>query len=182
MITCTRLVETDGQQKHYCSHCEQWKRTDLFYKDAQQSCGLRRVCARCECKAKKTARTKNPNKFKDRTWEHVLRTRYKIDRALYYLMFEAQGRVCALCLKPSPAMRLAVDHEHAHHEDQKQACRECIRGLLCGNCNRYALPVLEANEILQNDRVREYLKQRPLSALRTVEQVKQTECVQQTAA
>jgi hypothetical protein len=35
------------------------------------------------------------------------------------------------------------------------------------------LPYLEANEILQNDRVREYLKQRPLSILRTRQEIAQ---------
>lgn len=165
---CTRLIEQDGKQVHWCSLCEQWKRTDLFYKDRQQSCGLRRVCAKCECKAQKRARTKNPVKYKDRSWERYLRVYYTIDRALYTLLFQTQGEVCALCLKPSPNdTRLAVDHDHTHHKDNpKQACRECIRGLLCEICNRRALPILEANEILQNDRVREYLKQRPLSVIR----------------
>jgi hypothetical protein len=168
MITCTRLIEQDGKQVHWCSRCERWKRTDLFYGDVQQSCGLRRVCAKCECKNKKNARTNNPQKFRDITWERVLRTCYGIDRALYSLLSHAQGEVCALCLKPSQnGKRLAVDHEHAHHENVKQACRECIRGLLCDGCNRFALPILEGNAILQNDRVHEYLKQRPLSTKRT---------------
>lgn len=90
--------------------------------------------------------------------------------------------MCALCLKPQPERRLAVDHDHKHHEGQKQACKECIRGLLCDGCNRFALPILEENEILQNDRVREYLKQRPLSKIKAIERTEQTERTQQVAA
>lgn len=39
------------------------------------------------------------------------------------------------------ARRLAVDHDHVlastHGHDPDRGCRECIRGLLCSNCNSY---------------------------------------------
>ena len=59
-------------------------------------------------------------------------------------MFASQGGVCAICQKPETAVikgkvaDLAVDHKHDHdcvHTGVQKACPECIRGLLCRDCN-----------------------------------------------
>lgn len=85
------------------------------------------------------------------------------------LLVEQRG-LCALCGWPPTAhgKRLAVDHDHTHHDNTRIACKYCIRGLLCMWCNHKYLPWLEKNPHLQNDFVRAYLAGRPFLKLKVV--------------
>lgn len=57
----------------------------------------------------------------------------------YEEKLKEQGGVCAICKNPPSEIRggkvkkLNIDHDHKHC---KNGCPECIRGLLCSNCNR----------------------------------------------
>lgn len=67
----------------------------------------------------------------------VLKT-YGVTAEEYTAIKEIQGGRCFLCRRASgKAKRLAVDHSHSHHDDPKQACRECVRALLCSPCNTH---------------------------------------------
>jgi Recombination endonuclease VII len=83
-----------------------------------------------------------------RAWH--LQGKYGITLEQYALLSEQQGHKCALCNQPETARRrvarngtvrvvdlLGIDHDHAceRHAPAK-ACRWCIRGLLCDDCNR----------------------------------------------
>jgi hypothetical protein len=61
----------------------------------------------------------------------------------YFMMFKAQGGVCAVCRQPerridpktgSPWL-LSIDHDHGCCPGNKTSCGECVRGLLCYGCN-----------------------------------------------
>jgi hypothetical protein len=54
-----------------------------------------------------------------------------------------------------------VDHDHSHHPGSKRMCKGCIRGVLCDICNRLVLPYTERKPLLQNERVKAYLRSRP---------------------
>jgi hypothetical protein len=81
----------------------------------------------------------------------------------YDWLLNEQGSVCALCKRVPVKSRFSVDHKHEQHEHvgTKRACKECIRGLLCSNCNRSILPVLEKLDYLQTEFVKAYLNGRP---------------------
>jgi hypothetical protein len=71
-------------------------------------------------------------------------------------MAAVQGGVCAICKKPCGTGRmLALDHDHSHHPDggtpygHHQACRECLRGLLCQRCNHMIGLAGDDVEVLQ---------------------------------
>lgn len=70
-----------------------------------------------------------------------LRQVYGIDRTTFDALLEAQGGVCAICQRARGiSKQLSVDHDHAQavldgHEPDK-GCRNCVRGLLCGTCNK----------------------------------------------
>jgi hypothetical protein len=50
-------------------------------------------------------------------------------------LLEEQNGVCAGCLRPERNDRqLSVDHDHSCCETG-QSCGECVRGLLCADCN-----------------------------------------------
>jgi hypothetical protein len=50
-------------------------------------------------------------------------------------MLREQGGVCAICKRVDPDHMLAIDHDHACCPS-KRSCGACVRGLLCGACNR----------------------------------------------
>ena len=84
---------------------------------------------------------------------------YGLTRAEWEWLHDAQSGVCALCGEPEVIkQRLSVDHDHACCGKAK-ACKRCIRGLLCGICNR-VLGHAEARPALV-PRFADYLKRRP---------------------
>jgi hypothetical protein len=66
---------------------------------------------------------------------------YGITAEDYEALLFVQGGVCAICQRARGVYkRLSVDHDHnqarldGHDEDK--GCRNCVRGLLCGTCNK----------------------------------------------
>lgn len=78
---------------------------------------------------------------RERQWAYEIRKKFNISAAEYRALSEAQGHVCALCRRPEREVRnqrsprLAIDHDHACC-DGDFSCGRCIRGLLCGTCNK----------------------------------------------
>ena len=61
---------------------------------------------------------------------------YGITADEYWKLYEYQGKRCAICQRATgKRKRLAVDHDHAHCAGAS-SCGECVRGLLCGTCNK----------------------------------------------
>lgn len=44
-----------------------------------------------------------------------------------------QGGACAICGRTGQPLQ--VDHDHRHCPG-REGCRQCVRGMLCGRCNR----------------------------------------------
>jgi len=69
----------------------------------------------------------------------------------YRSKFEEQGGACAICgdaetnarNQYGPISSLSIDHDHGCCQKQYHCCGKCVRGLLCGKCNRR----LEAIEV-----------------------------------
>lgn len=83
-----------------------------------------------------------------------LKNRYHITPEQYDAMLADQGGGCALCGRMPDSNgkpRLHVDHDHQCCSG-KTSCGSCIRGLLCGACNRL-LGWYDARQ----DRIGEYL-------------------------
>jgi hypothetical protein len=63
---------------------------------------------------------------------------YGLTPESYSSMLDAQGGVCAICKRPEGAHHsayLKVDHDRSCCP-RHGSCGQCIRGLLCSNCNR----------------------------------------------
>ena len=98
---------------------------------------------------------KDPEGFKQRVkerWENLpkevrlaksreqMLKDHGINQRIYDEMLSDQNGVCKTCRKPETHMyqgvvvQLAVDHDHGHCPGKK-GCSECVRGLLCHDCN-----------------------------------------------
>lgn len=74
-------------------------------------------------------RKENPDVY--RGYEY--KKKYKISLEIYNKILEKQNGVCAIC-GGTWIRSLVVDHDHDCCPGE-YTCGECLRALLCGNCN-----------------------------------------------
>lgn len=72
-----------------------------------------------------------------KTHNRALR-RHRITAADHCSMFIVQGRSCAItgCGRINRTRRMDLDHDHTCCPGDAESCGACVRGLLCGNCNK----------------------------------------------
>lgn len=71
----------------------------------------------------------------DQAFDKRMRDQYGITAEQYWALYEFQGGKCALCAHAfGKTRKLSVDHDHTCCKELP-ACGECVRGLLCQNCN-----------------------------------------------
>jgi len=77
------------------------------------------------------------DEHKDVVKHYSLQYSYKITLAQYSELLLRQNNLCLGCLRPQSEFEKAfcVDHDHSCCPGEK-SCGKCIRGLLCGPCNR----------------------------------------------
>ena len=95
---------------------------------------------------RRTQRAKRRERAAGASLEIRLR-RYKLTRAKYDAMLQAQDGLCAICRSPTEKERLCVDHDHA---------TGAVRGLLCKRCNTGIGYLRDSIELL--DSAIQYLK------------------------
>lgn len=152
MITCTKCGESKPQED--------------FYKQPRNKSGYMGHCKVCE-RARKAANDKkhqeanpdawnarrrgyvrkyksnHPERVAELDWSYKIKTRFNISSEKYYEMLESQNGVCAGCLNKPGNKKLAIDHDRSCCSGDK-SCGECVRGLLCSNCNT-AIGLLKEN-------------------------------------
>lgn len=111
-----------------CSRCHYTLPLEQFAKDRTRRDGLSSRCKACK-------RIENKQRTPERVRAANLKKQYGITPAQWDEMFEAQGRVCAICLADEP---LHVDHNHA---------TGALRELLCAHCN-HGLGKFRENPVL----------------------------------
>ena len=130
-----------------------------FCKSRNTSDGLNVICrahaSRHTAEWQRENREKAKEKYRrfharhpERRRETHAKWRYKITPQRYDQMLKDQGGVCAICLRPcSTGLRLAVDHDRSCCPGLK-SCGQCIRGLLCRDCNTTLGKMLDSVESL----------------------------------
>lgn len=108
----------DGHKQ--CARCSQWRAPSEYRPDLRSSDGLKSWCSPCSS-------------------DYMTIARYGISRAAVLAMVEEQGG-CAICgtrVQKSPGFRNGwhVDHDHTCCPGDR-TCGECVRGVLCANCNK----------------------------------------------
>jgi len=73
---------------------------------------------------------------RDRAHRRRVEAQYNLPEGGYDALYEAQGGKCAMCRwATGKTKRLAVDHDHSCCP-AGGSCGKCVRGLLCGTCNK----------------------------------------------
>jgi hypothetical protein len=86
---------------------------------------------------------------------------YGITRQEWEWLYAKQKGRCSLC-KEVDTRCLSIDHDHSCCGSAR-ACKKCIRGLLCSNCNRM-LGFVDGKAALRR-RFADYLDRRPFASL-----------------
>ncbi len=126
-----------------CPQCLETKALTEFYTNKARGDGYCHYCKVCHAangrkwsaknKGRKAATQKRWQEMNpERRWLLQLR-RYGITPEQYDAMLTAQGGGCAVC---GIVETMHVDHDHACCDKKNAACGQCVRGLLCGPCNR----------------------------------------------
>lgn len=106
----SKYTVVDGQK--WCRHCEVMKPVEEFSRNSQAPSGLQYWCKSCGAKRAKT---------------YTRFSKYGINKAVYDILFQQQGGVCAICKTP-PLNSYSLFIDHCHDTGK-------IRGLLCNRCN-----------------------------------------------
>lgn len=117
---------TSGDKK--CSSCQEYKPVREYHKNKNSFDGLQSVCKECrksyyygEVAPKRDPRFSTISKYNMASWEYIS-------------LLERQGGVCAICLGDNNGRSLVIDHDHSCCSG-KTSCGNCVRKLLCSNCN-----------------------------------------------
>lgn len=121
-----------------CPKCAVTKQFAEFSRNNAAKDGLQGWCKGCVNEAQRAHYQRNREQLLTRyTPEHRreqrLRYQYGLTPATYKALLEAQSGVCDACRRPSTSA-LVVDHDHACCAG-KNSCGQCVRGLLCNDCN-----------------------------------------------
>lgn len=99
---------------------------------------------------------------KARTHDQYVQRTYGLRPGVYARLWLFQGGKCYICQKATGAARkLAVDHDHTCCPGPV-SCGECVRGLLCGPCNKDVIGRLGAAAL---QRAIDYLQSPPARRL-----------------
>lgn len=131
-----------------CPKCETTKPSGDFGRHNSRVDGLSFYCKSCERESARQRKLDNPElaeKNRDRLralyadqpryLDYLYRSKFGISWERYQEILLSQGGMCAICNREPDKQRLSVDHDHGCCPDKSKSCGECVRGLLCSDCN-----------------------------------------------
>ena len=106
------LVEFDENGQN-CVTCRQYQSYSVFQASARSRSGYAGRCVICRRLA-----------------------RHSLSKEQYLSKLKEQGRCCILCTREATHdFDLVIDHDHLCCPSNKKSCGQCVRGLLCVQCN-----------------------------------------------
>lgn len=147
------LEVPDGYKR--CTKCREARPFALFEGFARSPDKHHPRCRDCRRLSRKAYYQKNKEKIADyfknyredalrEGIDYSRRSRYNLTSVQYEHLLEEQGHVCSGCGDPGAGN---VDHDHACCPGNR-SCGECVRGILCRDCNWVLGAVKDNPEIL----------------------------------
>jgi cytochrome c5 len=139
-----------------CSKCNSIKDLSLFVKNAKAKDGFKNTCRRCHADymnhyySTNEQQRKNKNRLNsgsDANWK-----RHKISKEEFDTMVAKFNGKCHTCKKNDAKN---IDHNHDCCPGYR-SCGNCVRGILCNQCNTALGLVKDSPEVLQS--LIDYLK------------------------
>ena len=131
----TSLVR-DAEGRKKCNKCDQWKNESEFYVHPGTKDGVYSTCKECRAYL-------------------VRQTQYSLPAGWVESQLEKTGHRCPICLRDENELVIkngktpwVVDHDHSCCPGQS-SCGKCVRGLICGPCNRMLGIANDTPEILE---------------------------------
>jgi hypothetical protein len=123
------------EQRKRCPSCSEVKPlADFYIRKSGVDAG--RPLARCKPCHRTTGQHGYATKHSRRALERLVERLYNVSPERYRAMRQQQDGRCAICRElPPDGVALQVDHDHACCPGEA-SCGACVRGLLCGGCNR----------------------------------------------
>ena len=112
-----------------CTICKKKLPVNSFSPQSKDGSKFHTHCKECRKKHLKEHRKLFPDTY--RGYEY--KKKYKITLDIYNQVLEKQNGVCAIC-KGTWSRPLVVDHDHDCCPGE-YTCGNCLRALLCNNCN-----------------------------------------------
>jgi hypothetical protein len=144
IVAARRERSQESDEGRICLTCDTWKPWAALAGDKRRVRGKASNCTECG------------------NWRSI-KANFGITKEQWGWLLNQQGGACALCLMlPARKRRMSVDHDHRCCGESR-ACLNCIRGLLCTDCNL----MLGYAEKSETNRLRfsDYLKVRPFVEL-----------------
>jgi hypothetical protein len=114
VLATRRARSQESDDGRICLTCNEWKPWSKFSNDLRRERGKASNCIECA------------------HWRTV-KAAYGITRAEWEWLYSLTEGRCTLCDEDDP-VNFAVDHDHSCCGNTR-ACKKCIRGMLCRNCN-----------------------------------------------
>lgn len=104
------------------------------------------ICEPCRIASRVYQRNKRNDTVKDLGYDPRRFKKHKISRAVYEEMLDKYDGMCWICrIKDG----YVIDHDHSCCSGS-YSCGECVRGILCNNCNTAIGLLFEDRDIIRN--------------------------------
>jgi|ERR1700741_5671885 len=114
-----------------CTQCQVDKPLSDYHKNKNRKDGHVGICKSCAISKTKDWQSRNPEKLEAYAAVRVIR-RHNITQEKFDQLVLEQNGCCAVC--GNKDVKLVIDHDHACCPGD-YSCGDCVRGLLCNNCN-----------------------------------------------
>ena len=128
------VYEKNTKDRKYCPVCDKFYSRDNFYKNKSATDGLAGYCKECDKKKNRERKLAKSEYYSDMNKMYKRLRIYNLTKDQFEEKMAGQDWKCLIC-KEDLRDNFNIDHDHTCCEG-RYSCGKCVRGILCGSCNR----------------------------------------------